>query len=308
MENTAEMPDVTKNEKTTFNRVIDWVGMSQVEVSLKLNEDRLTPAHADLYVDLNDPKSKGIHMSRLYLTGLEGLKSERLSTDIIKKILIDLIEGQKGQSLQAKLRLNFDLPLKRKALVSQTYGERHYPVTIEMTAIKAGGEYHFDTEVQFKVLYSSTCPCSAALARQLVKNNWAQFAESSNKENFSLEEVQNWLEKSESIVATPHAQRSQAYLKVLPTSFDLNMLEDWIEKLEIEILKTPVQTAVKREDEQEFARLNGTNLMFCEDAARKVADWLDHDKNIEGYSARMEHWESLHAHNAVSEISNNWRI
>ena len=31
-------------------------------------------------------------------------------------------------------------------------------------------------------------------------------------------------------------------------------------------LKTPVQAAVKREDEQEFARLNGQNLMFCEDA------------------------------------------
>ena len=35
-------------------------------------------------------------------------------------------------------------------------------------------------------------------------------------------------------------------------------------------LKTPVQAAVKREDEQEFARLNGQNLMFCEDAARRL--------------------------------------
>ena len=33
-------------------------------------------------------------------------------------------------------------------------------------------------------------------------------------------------------------------------------------------LGTPVQTAVKREDEQAFARLNGRNLMFCEDAPR----------------------------------------
>ena len=36
-------------------------------------------------------------------------------------------------------------------------------------------------------------------------------------------------------------------------------------------LKTPVQSAVKREDEQAFARLNGRNLMFCEDAARRIA-------------------------------------
>ena len=42
-------------------------------------------------------------------------------------------------------------------------------------------------------------------------------------------------------------------------------------------LKTPVQAAVKREDEQEFARLNGQNLMFCEDAARKIKALLEHD-------------------------------
>jgi GTP cyclohydrolase I len=35
-------------------------------------------------------------------------------------------------------------------------------------------------------------------------------------------------------------------------------------------LKTPVQAAVKREDEREFARLNGANLMFCEDAGRRL--------------------------------------
>ena len=85
-------------------------------------------------------------------------------------------------------------------------------------------------------------------------------------------------------------------------------MKDWIEKLEKQVLKTPVQTAVKREDEQEFARLNGSNLMFCEDAARKVAEWLDSDEEVSGYWARMEHRESLHSHNAVSEISNNWGL
>jgi GTP cyclohydrolase I len=31
-----------------------------------------------------------------------------------------------------------------------------------------------------------------------------------------------------------------------------------------------VQTAVKRADEQAFALANGQNLMFCEDAARRL--------------------------------------
>ena len=42
-------------------------------------------------------------------------------------------------------------------------------------------------------------------------------------------------------------------------------------------LGTPVQTAVKREDEQAFAALNARNLMFCEDAARRVAHALAAD-------------------------------
>lgn len=35
-------------------------------------------------------------------------------------------------------------------------------------------------------------------------------------------------------------------------------------------LGTPVQTLVKRSDEQAFALANGQNLMFCEDAARRL--------------------------------------
>lgn len=35
-------------------------------------------------------------------------------------------------------------------------------------------------------------------------------------------------------------------------------------------LRTAVQTVVKRSDEQAFAVANGQNLMFCEDAARRL--------------------------------------
>ena len=35
-------------------------------------------------------------------------------------------------------------------------------------------------------------------------------------------------------------------------------------------LGTTLQTAVKRADEQAFALANGQNLMFCEDAARRL--------------------------------------
>ncbi|MBL7671288.1 MAG: GTP cyclohydrolase I FolE2 [Bdellovibrionaceae bacterium] len=68
------------------------------------------------------------------------------------------------------------------------------------------------------------------------------------------------------------------------------------------VLQTPVQAAVKREDEQEFARLNGQNLMFCEDAARRVRECLEKSSFILDYFGKFQHFESLHPHNAVSFI------
>src|SRR3546814_18432134 len=73
-------------------------------------------------------------------------------------------------------------------------------------------------------------------------------------------------------------------------SSDLESLVDAIEAA----LGTPVQTAVKREDEQAFARLNAENLMFCEDAARRVAAALPADERIERFDATVPHFESLH--------------
>jgi len=68
-------------------------------------------------------------------------------------------------------------------------------------------------------------------------------------------------------------------------------------------LKTPVQTAVKREDEQEFARLNGSNQMFCEDAARRLKNALNAQSEYLDFWVRVEHIESLHAHDAVAMVT-----
>jgi len=66
-----------------------------------------------------------------------------------------------------------------------------------------------------------------------------------------------------------------------------------------ETIGTPVQTMVKRSDEQEFARLNADNLIFCEDAARKLKAMLEKSGWVKDYWFKVEHQESLHAHNAV---------
>ncbi|MNL51431.1 hypothetical protein D3C87_1745330 [compost metagenome] len=62
-----------------------------------------------------------------------------------------------------------------------------------------------------------------------------------------------------------------------------------------------MQTAVKRADEQAFALANGQNLMFCEDAARRLNIALKRSPGINGFHIRVIHAESLHAHDAVAE-------
>jgi GTP cyclohydrolase I len=107
------------------------------------------------------------------------------------------------------------------------------------------------------------------------------------------------------MAATPHAQRSTAQVTVrLAAGFDLPVAE-LVAMLE-RALATPVQTAVKREDEQAFAKLNAENLMFCEDAARRIRVALDADPRIAGYRVRAAHHESLHPHDAVAEVSRDF--
>ena len=70
------------------------------------------------------------------------------------------------------------------------------------------------------------------------------------------------------------------------------------------MLKTPVQIIVKREDEQEFARLNGNNPMFVEDAVRFISDVVDKLPGVLDWSVVANHYESLHPWSACAV---NWK-
>jgi len=67
-------------------------------------------------------------------------------------------------------------------------------------------------------------------------------------------------------------------------------------------LGTPVQAAVKREDELEFAKRNARNLMFCEDAARKLKAALLKREDVTDFNIEVRHFESLHAHDVVAKV------
>lgn len=54
--------------------------------------------------------------------------------------------------------------------------------------------------------------------------------------------------------------------------------------------------------------LNGANLMFCEDAARRVQSAVDADEDIADFHVRIIHLESLHAHDAVADGQKSQRF
>ncbi|MGF6592572.1 GTP cyclohydrolase FolE2 [Pseudomonas sp. 2835] len=290
------LPDIAA-QATTSQLPLDWVGMCGIALPLQINRQILR-ANADAGVSLDDGASRGIHMSRLYLA-LEALEHQELSPALLHGVLEGFLDSHVGLSASAFLTLRFELMLKRPALVSPLAGWKAYPITLD-AQIKDGV---FHVELFVDVQYSSTCPCSAALARQLIQQ---QYISDFGNRNLSHEAVLSWLGSAEGIVATPHSQRSVAKLQVrLRPGINELPIEPLINQVE-SALGTAVQTAVKRADEQAFALANGQNLMFCEDAARRLNVALKSLSWLAGFNLRVEHAESLHAHDAVAHSQWRW--
>lgn len=296
---TLALPDIFEQLNSEVEATLDKVGMQSVQMPIRMRDQKgqslLIPAEVDIFVSLDDKEAKGIHMSRLYRELESFLPSADFSIELLKDLLSRCVETQKGLSHSGYIRIAWTLPVERRALKSDLIGWRNYPVVVEA---RLNGT-KFEVISGAEVLYSSTCPCSAALARQLNQEKFrAQF---SGRKALSAEEVIEWLGREESMGGVPHAQRSRALFKVRSSNQAFSIL-DLIDLVE-EALGTPVQTAVKREDEQEFARLNATHLMFCEDAARRVVQAFEQRTDLTDYYIRVEHQESLHPHNAVAETT-----
>ena len=292
------MPDVAADARPAAAGALDWVGMGEIDAPVLLPDGQggtqRCAAKVEAFVNLARPEARGIHMSRLYLLLDAALGAEPLSPCSLRRLLRAFLESHAGLSDRARVRLRFDLLLRRPALVSDHTGWKAYPV--ELVAQLENG--HFSLEVALEVAYSSTCPCSAALARQLIQEQFARdFAEGAPLERAR---VLAWLDSEQGIVATPHSQRSRARVQArLAPSFEDFPIPAIIDRVE-DALKTPVQTVVKREDEQAFALLNGQNLMFCEDAARRLQAALESDERIADFRVVASHFESLHPHDAVA--------
>jgi GTP cyclohydrolase I len=291
----AVLPDVSVTDIAPTLGPLEWVGMQGIDLPVTIDESgyhRELHAKADVQVDLPAPQVKGIHMSRLYRLLDSWGQDAHISPAHIHTLLSNMVDSHHDcDSRSARLRLEFDLLVRRPALVTEGLsGWKSYPVQLNASLV----EGTFELNVECTVGYSSTCPCSAALSRQLIEEHFLNSF--SNQPFVDPATVASWLRANASL-ATPHSQRSEARICISVECAAPNLgLLSLIEAVE-NALGTPVQTAVKRADEQAFAALNGQNLMFVEDAARRIRAALSKHQNPR---VHVRHLESLHPHDAAA--------
>ena len=296
-------PDVAAETLPLNEDAIDWVGMRGIEMPILFDAGDGNPqrprANIDAFVNLMHPDRRGIHMSRLYLLANQHLERAAIDAKMLESLLRAFLQSHHDLADCARIGIRFEHLARRKALRSEHHGWRAYPVSIE--AVLIGDVFHLSLGT--RVVYSSTCPASLALSRQVVQQRFA--ADFRARQQLSHAAVFKWLGSERGMAATPHAQRSIAHVRVrfVPDApINLIALIDRAERS----LGTAVQTAVKREDEQAFAVANAENPMFCEDAARRLRRALETDDGIAAFHVRIEHQESLHAHDAVAQVSRNF--
>ncbi len=302
---------------------LNKVGVSGVDlpIQLKRRDGSVQTLHArtSLYGSLDNPDSKGLNLSRFPILMHEKI-ADHLSIEGLKDVLTALRDKQESKDVYCKLAFKYpwtqealrtrkelseDAPeqdvfktvegvkLSHEKMVGHIFydcvleGQLHKVSKIELDEVINGVELYKPIEkdefrffLTVSYVYSSTCPCSFELAQDATRKR--------------------------GVAANGHSQRSIAKITV---QFDPDKEVVWIEDI-VEMARKQVPTEVviicKRRDEQAFAELNGSNLLFTEDAARLLYqgldDWFACGK-IKDFSIVTDHLESLHPWNATAVVN-----
>ena len=260
---------------------------------------------ASLYGSLDNPESKGLNLSRFPIIMHEEIAGH-MSLEGLKNVLARLQAKQGSNHVYCKLR--FSYPWVQEAL--RTRQEMHekdyvgqpeawkqdYFKTVEgmhLSHHKAFGYIFYDCILEgqwhegaykffltVEYIYSSTCPCSFELAQDATTRRGK--------------------------AANGHSQRSIGRITVeFNPDKNIVYIEDIVEMARKQV-PTEVVIICKRRDEQAFAELNGSNLLFTEDASRLLYEGLDKmysEGKISDFSIVTEHIESLHPWSATAVVS-----
>ena len=271
-----DMPDIQNGSPKLIRgakKRIQHVGISNFRLPVNSKTKSSLPISLETSVTGSvslEANKKGVNMSRI-MRSFYKTAEEQFSFDVITKA-IDLYKKDL-ESFDARLQMKFSFPLKTSSLRSGLSGYQYYDICLEVIDY----DNIIKRIIHLDYVYSSTCPCSLELAEH-------------------ARSVRNQM-------ATPHSQRSVARISVeVNPKFSTFWFEDLV-LLCREAVPTETQVMVKREDEQAFAELNGTNPIFVEDAVRSFAQKLSEEKRIGDYRVIASHQESLHSHDAISLLT-----
>jgi GTP cyclohydrolase IB len=281
---------------TDFHRIIapgapaiDRVGINRFRVpALFRHKDGSLMNHdaeAAMYVACPAGHT-GINMSRLCAMVLEeiakGPVDMPLVTGLLGRFRREMRNTPEEELFPASFfELSFLYPIRQKALKSGYEGWQYYATRLSSSE-DAQGRRKVYLVINYE--YSSACPCSLAMSKQYEK----EYAQGKTEEGVGT--------------AVAHSQRSNAKVTVeIAPAGDL-LIEDVVNILR-DAIPTETQAFAKRVDEQAFAVLNGENPLFVEHAARRLHKALNGDPRLLDWSVEIEHWESLHSHNAAARIA-----
>jgi len=284
---------------------LNKVGIAPVDLPIRVKRrdgtEQVLQSQASLYCSLDDTNAKGLNLSRLYIL-MHNTVKDHLTLDGIKGVLEEMATKQGSKNAYCKLR--FKYPWTQKALRSREDLTPEEEATGQFHTLSNGhkislrkmeghiaynvileGEFHADQDRQYKFyltveyVYSSTCPCSFELAHNATTRRKA--------------------------AANAHSQRSIMRTTVEFDPDNIVWIEDLVE-MHRQNIPTEVQIVVKRRDEQAFAEINGSNLLFSEDAVRimyaALDKWYDEGK-IYDFRVITDHLESLHPWSAIALVA-----
>ena len=121
-----DLPDIANEPHKGPNAPLNWVGMSEIEIPVHMFNGKgaqiQTVARVQAYVNLTDPKSKGIHMSRLYLAIDQILSDHVITPKLLREIVENFVESHEGISDSAYLECRLEFFERRKSLISDNTG------------------------------------------------------------------------------------------------------------------------------------------------------------------------------------------
>lgn len=280
---------------------LDKVGVTGVDLPVKFTrrDGSIENLHAkvSLYGSLDNPNAKGLNLSRFPIVMHEAIANHMSIEGLIN--VLDVLQ-KKQNSTHVYCKMRFKYPWVQEALRTRVELPEDAPdseVFKVVEGVKLGhkkmsgyifydcileGQKH-DKEYKFYLtvdyIYSSTCPCSFELSQDAI------------------------LKRGKA--ANGHSQRSIGRVTVQFDPSNVVYIEDIVELCRQQI-PTEVVVICKRRDEQAFAELNGSNLLFTEDASRLLYEGLDkwfNQGKILDFSIVTEHLESLHPWSATAVVT-----